>query len=133
MVSRSLNSTPLRSLSSTPLSSAASSCPDTDTDTDADADASEFLAALEALFAGTPTTLGSRERKLLQGRVLKSLADITAPQKREVAQIVTRLLHERSLSKKAAKDAVVAFMMRERGVAGWAGGVRRGVESVVLE
>lgn len=89
--------------------------------------------ALETLFAATPTTLPPRERKLLQDRVLKNLPAITAPHKREVAQIVRRLLLERSLSKKAAKDAVVAFMMRERGVAGWAGGVRRGVECVVLE
>lgn len=34
---------------------------------------------------------------------------------------------------KEAKEAVVAFIMRERGVAGWAGCVRRGVECVVLE
>lgn len=88
---------------------------------------------LETLFGATPTTLPPRERKLLQDRVLKNLPSITPLQKREVAHIVRGLLLERSLSKKAAKDAVVAFMMRERGVAGWAGGVRRGVESVVLE
>lgn len=93
----------------------------------------EFSGLLEALFSGTQTTLPERERKMLYGKVLKSLPTITAPQKREIAEIVRRLLHERSLGKKEAKEAVVAFIMRERGVAGWAGGVRRGVESVVLE
>lgn len=96
--------------------------------------ADEFPALLETLFAGTPTTLPARERKMLHDKVLKSLPAITPPQKREVADIVRRLLQEKTAGgRKAAKDAVVAFMMRERGVAGWAGGVRRGVECVVLE
>lgn len=93
----------------------------------------EFPSLLDTLFAGTPTTLPERERKMLHEKVLKSLPAITPQQKREVVEIVRRLLHERSLGKKEAKEAVVAFMMRERGVAGWAGAVRRGVESVVLE
>lgn len=73
---------------------------------------------------------------MLHDKVLKSLPAITPAQKREVADIVRRLLQEKKKTageRKAAKDAVVAFMMRERGVAGWAGGVRRGVECVVLE
>lgn len=72
---------------------------------------------------------------MLHDKVLKSLPAITPAQKREVADIVRRLLQEKKTAdgRKAAKDAVVAFMMRERGVAGWAGGVRRGVECVVLE
>jgi hypothetical protein len=70
---------------------------------------------------------------MLHGKVLKSLPTITAQQKREIAEIVRRLLHERSLEKKDAKEAVVAFIMKERGVAGWAGGIRRGIESVVLD
>lgn len=88
---------------------------------------------LEALFVSTPTTLPERERKLLHEKVVKSLSTITALQKREVAQIIKRLVIERSLGKKEAKEAVVAFIMRERGVVGWAGGVRRGVESVILD
>lgn len=122
----SMVSPPTRSLTSTPLSSAPSPCPETD-------EAEEFPALLETLFAGTPTTLPERERKMLHEKVLKSLPAITPQQKREVAEIVRRLLHEKSLGKKEAKEAVVAFIMRERGVAGWAGGVRRGVENVVLE
>lgn len=93
----------------------------------------DFPTLMETLFSGAATTLPERERKMLHDKVQKSLPSITVQQKREVAGIVRRLLQERSLGRKEAKEAVVAFIMRERGVAGWAGGVRRGVESVVLE
>ncbi|KAH0608827.1 uncharacterized protein H6S33_001055 [Morchella sextelata] len=115
---------PSRSLTSTPLSVP----PGNEED-----DEEEFPALLKALFVSTPTTLPERERKLLHEKVVKSLSTITAPQKREVAQIIKRLVIERSLGKKEAKEAVVAFIMRERGVVGWAGGVRKGVESVILD
>lgn len=122
---RSLTSTPIRSLTPTPLSLAPSPFQEND-------EVEEFPALLETLFAGSPTTLPERERKMLHEKVLKSVPAITPLQKREIVEIVRRLLQEKSLGKREAKEAVVAFMMRERGVAGWAGAVRRGVECVVL-
>ncbi|TGZ85117.1 hypothetical protein EX30DRAFT_16914 [Ascodesmis nigricans] len=94
--------------------------------------ATTFSSLLSQLFTTSPSSLGAKERQLCYARITKVDADITEAQKEEVGEVVRRVL-EGMETPAWGRERLVAFMLREKGVAVWAAGVRRGVESVARE
>ena len=79
-----------------------------------------FPETISSLFAA-PSRLPPQELSRLRERVEKATGGITEGQRSEVAGIVEGVLAGRVQSGEG-RDAVVQFMIREVGVAGWAGG-----------
>ena len=97
---------------------------------DADGDAGKELELLLLqLFAPTTaSTLGAGERRQLHERVAR--ARLTPAQSAELVLVLRPVLaHQQSPA--WGRERVVAFVVRNSGVAGWAGALRRGVESLV--
>ncbi|KAI5776492.1 hypothetical protein EDC01DRAFT_636733 [Geopyxis carbonaria] len=93
----------------------------------------DFGTLLTELFsASTPTTLIAREHKMCYDRVLKAAPGLSEGQKAELAGVMRPVL-EKKETPQWGREKVVEFMMRERGVAGWAAALRRGVECVKWE
>jgi DNA-binding protein Fis len=83
---------------------------------------------VQRLFAAeTQSSLPEREKKAMLERVLK--AKVTEVQKRELAEVIEAVLEGRE-KPEWGREQVVGFIKRNPGVAGWAMGVRRGVEWV---
>ncbi|KAG0633021.1 hypothetical protein HOY80DRAFT_993858 [Tuber brumale] len=93
---------------------------------------------IERLFAAR-STLPDAQRQQLKEKVLKAVPSMSAAQRDEVVGILLRWdggeeeEEERGGKKKKdeGREAVVGFMVRERGVAGWAMCLRRGFEGLV--
>ncbi|KAL7272699.1 hypothetical protein RUND412_004480 [Rhizina undulata] len=91
----------------------------------------EFPKLLEILFSpDTPSSLSQREAAVLKDRVLKNMASITGEQGRELAEVIKSVVVDRTQAPSWGRERVVEFITRERGVAGWAMGVRKGLECV---
>ncbi|KAF3906786.1 hypothetical protein AA313_de0207551 [Arthrobotrys entomopaga] len=94
------------------------------------------LSTLLPALYNLPTSLPQNERNMLQSRINKSLLPAKTPTVSESQlAFIQALLHEfiveETIDSKTCREEIVAFMRRESGVAGWAGGVRKVVESVV--
>ncbi|KAF8245986.1 hypothetical protein K440DRAFT_662482 [Wilcoxina mikolae CBS 423.85] len=90
----------------------------------------DFSRLLARLFdPSTASTLGVKEKSQLHERILK--ASITEAQKAELAGVLEKVL-EREETAAWGRERVVEFVVRNNGVAGWAGAVRRGVECLCL-
>jgi hypothetical protein len=90
------------------------------------------LVLLKQLFLETPSTMEEKERNMVYERILKFADSMTEGQKGELAGVVGRVLRKDE-APAWGRERVVEFMKRERGVAGWAAGLRRGVECINLE
>ena len=88
-----------------------------------------FPETISSLFAA-PSRLPSQELSRLRERVVKATDGISEGQKSEVAGIVGRVLAG-TVQPGEGRDEVVRFMIREVGVAGWAGAIRRGLECLL--
>jgi hypothetical protein len=88
-----------------------------------------FPETISSLFAA-PSKLPQQELSRLHARVEKAVGGISEGQKAEVAGIVEGVLAG-AVQRGEGRDAVVQFMVRETGVAGWVGAVRRGLECLV--
>ncbi|KAA8894206.1 hypothetical protein FN846DRAFT_975359 [Sphaerosporella brunnea] len=92
--------------------------------------AEHFDALVARLFAAdTPGALQEREKKAALERVRRTA--VTDAQKRELAEVLDAVLEGRE-KPEWGREQVVRFITRNPGVAGWAIGIRRGVEGVKL-
>ncbi|KAK6352009.1 hypothetical protein TWF718_005158 [Orbilia javanica] len=97
----------------------------------------QLSTLLPALY-NLPSTLSQAERTQLQTRINKSLipkagdGGTTEGQKEWVRGILELFVVRGEVDVKTCREEIVGFMRRESGVAGWAGGLRRVVESVIL-
>jgi len=115
------------SRTSTPLSRNGYGPP---TATDGSMDSPDFDNLISSLLSA-PTSLSANEAKLLASKVQKNVAAITPEQKSAVGYIIQAVAVDKSESPAWGRQQVVDFMMREKGVAGWAIAVRRLVENVI--
>ncbi|KAK6499487.1 hypothetical protein TWF506_004117 [Arthrobotrys conoides] len=96
----------------------------------------ELSTLLPALYT-LPSTLSQAERTQLQTRINKSLLPKTGnggtsdEQKEWVRDILEMFVVKGEVDVKTCREEIVGFMRRESGVAGWATGLRRVVESVI--
>lgn len=97
---------------------------------DGDGDAGKELELLlRQLFApATASMLGAGEKRQLHERVAR--ARLTSAQSAELVLVLRPVLAGQQ-SPAWGRERVVAFVVRNSGVAGWAGALRRGVESLV--
>jgi len=98
--------------------------------TDGSGDSSDFDNLISSLLS-SPTSLSANEIKLLASKVQKNMVTITPEQKSSVGYIIQAVAIDRSESPAWGRQQVVDFMMREKGVSGWAIAVRKLVESVL--
>ncbi|KAK6510273.1 hypothetical protein TWF481_004990 [Arthrobotrys musiformis] len=109
---------------------------DGETSTKGNEDLHPLSTLLPALF-NLRSTLSQAERTQLQTRINKSLlpktgdGGTTEAQKGWVRDILQLFVVDGTVDVKTCREEVVGFMRRESGVAGWAGGLRRVVESVI--
>ncbi|KAK6526579.1 hypothetical protein TWF694_005161 [Orbilia ellipsospora] len=94
------------------------------------------LSTLLPALYNLPTSLSQNERNMLQSRINKSLLPAKAPTVSEsqlafIQALLQEFIVEETIDSKMCREEIVAFMRRESGVAGWAGSVRKVVESVV--
>ncbi|EGX44644.1 hypothetical protein AOL_s00188g312 [Orbilia oligospora ATCC 24927] len=98
----------------------------------------ELSTLLPALYT-LPSTLSQAERTQLQTRINKSLlpktgdGGTTDEQKEWIRGILEMFVVSGEVDGKTCREEIVGFMRRESGVAGWAGGLRRVVESVIAK
>ena len=85
---------------------------------------------MEKLFSAQ-STISDVQRRQLKEKVLKAVPGMSAGQRGEVVGILLRWDGGGGGGKKEGREAVVGFMVRERGVAGWAMCLRRGFEGLV--
>lgn len=86
------------------------------------------LLLLQLFAPATASTLGAGEKRQLHDRVAR--ARLTPAQSAELVLVLRPVLaHQQSPA--WGRERVVAFVVRNSGVAGWAGALRRGVESLV--
>ncbi|KAI5799155.1 hypothetical protein DFH27DRAFT_86056 [Peziza echinospora] len=95
-----------------------------------DLEAPDFEEILEALLKA-PSKLKPKDVEILGSKVQKSVGLITPEQRAELGFIIKAVVVDRSEGPAWGRENVVAFMMREKGVAGWAIAVRKIVENVV--
>ncbi|EPS36686.1 hypothetical protein H072_9764 [Dactylellina haptotyla CBS 200.50] len=95
------------------------------------------LSTLLPALYNLPTSLPQSERNMLQTRINKSLlpatgnGGVTEAQRTWVQELLHGFIVEETVDTKTCREEIVAFMRRESGVAGWAGSVRKVVESVI--
>ena len=87
---------------------------------------------IEKLFSAQ-STIPDAQRRQLKEKVLKAAPGMSDGQRGEVVEILLRWDGGggEEGGKKEGREAVVGFMVRERGVAGWAMCLRRGFEGLV--
>ncbi|PUU72900.1 hypothetical protein B9Z19DRAFT_1166185 [Tuber borchii] len=83
---------------------------------------------IEKLFSAQ-STIPDAQRRQLKEKVLRAAPGMSDGQRGEVVEILLRW--DGGGGKKEGREAVVGFMVRERGVAGWAMCLRRGFEGLV--
>lgn len=87
---------------------------------------------MKQLFTSSPSSLQDRERAMIYARVQKAESGMLEAMKEELVDVVGKVLRgEETVT--WGRERVVEFMMREKGVAGWATGLRRGLESIMRE
>ncbi|KAK6517581.1 hypothetical protein TWF281_004231 [Arthrobotrys megalospora] len=127
-------STPNRTAS--PLPSEATGDNDKEPGTETAEELNQLSTLLPALY-NLPTTLSQTERTQLQTRINKSLlpktgdGGTTESQKLWVSELLHGFIVDKTLDVKVCREEIVGFMRQENGVAGWAGGLRRVVETVI--
>lgn len=78
----------------------------------------------------SPTSLSAGEVKVIASRIQKNVGSITADQRAELGLVIQAVAINKSESPSWGRERLVAFMMREKGVSGWAIALRKMVESV---
>ena len=90
----------------------------------------DFEEILDALLKA-PSKLKQKDIELLGSKVQKSVNLITPEQRSELGHIIKAVAIDRTEAPAWGRENLVAFMMREKGVSGWAIGVRKIVENIV--
>ncbi|KAK6360042.1 hypothetical protein TWF696_001161 [Orbilia brochopaga] len=130
-ISRTASASPLRHSSST--SGAEADGPSESRTSDETKPLDVLLPALYNLH----TKLSRNEHSMLQARINKSLlppkgdGGVLDSQRLWIRELLQNFVVDGAINVQQAREEIVAFMRRETGVAGWAGAVRKIVESVL--
>ncbi|RVD81433.1 uncharacterized protein DFL_009297 [Arthrobotrys flagrans] len=119
----------------TPLDTSTTTIESTKTIKEGEGNGHSLSTLLPTLY-NLPSTLSQTERTQLRTRINKSLLPKTgdggtSDGQKEWVRGMLEMFLEGGVDKKGCREEIVGFMRRESGVAGWAGGLRRVVESVV--